>query len=128
MYGDDFLNALDERVLVFDGAMGTQLMARELTTPAFGGDHSTGATRRSSSNRPDVVTEIHDAYLEAGADVIETNSFTASRLKLDEYGLGERIAEINRFAAATRARLRPTASRPASGRASSPARSGRPGC
>jgi 5-methyltetrahydrofolate--homocysteine methyltransferase len=100
MHGNDFLAALDERVLVFDGAMGTQLMARELRPEAFGGNHVHGCNEALVLESPAVVEEIYDAYLEAGADVIETNSFTASRLKLDEYGLGERVADVNRIAAA----------------------------
>jgi 5-methyltetrahydrofolate--homocysteine methyltransferase len=99
MYGDDFLAALRERVLVFDGAMGTQLMARQLRPEAFGGAHYHGCNEALVLESPHVVEEIYDAYLEAGADAIETNSFTASRLKLDEYGLGERVADINRTAA-----------------------------
>jgi len=100
MQGNDFLKALDERVLVFDGAMGTQVMARELRPEAFGGDHYHGCNEALVLETPGVVEEIYDAYLEGGADVIETNSFTASRLKLDEYGLGARVADINRISAA----------------------------
>ncbi len=99
MNGTDFLEALAARVLVFDGAMGTQLMARELRPEAFGGDHYHGCNEALVLETPGVVEEIYGAYLEAGADVIETNSFTASRLKLDEYGLGERVADVNLAAA-----------------------------
>jgi 5-methyltetrahydrofolate--homocysteine methyltransferase len=95
----DYLHALRERVLVFDGAMGTQLMALGLHAEDFGGERYQGCNEALVLTRPEIVRSIHEAYLEAGADVVETNSFTASRLKLDEYGLGDRTAEINRRAA-----------------------------
>jgi 5-methyltetrahydrofolate--homocysteine methyltransferase len=95
----DYLRLLDERVLVFDGAMGTQLMALELSAADFGGERYHGCNEALVLTRPDVIRQIHESYLEAGADVLETDTFTASRLKLDEYGLGERVAEINRNAA-----------------------------
>ena len=94
-----YLAALADRVLVFDGAMGTQIMARELAPEAYGGPALHGCNEAVVLSRPDVVEYIHRAYVEAGADVIETDTFTASRLKLDEYGLGERVGEINRAAA-----------------------------
>ncbi len=93
------MRLLDERVLVFDGAMGTQLMALELTNEDFGGERYHGCNEGLVLTRPDVVRSIHESYLEAGADVVETDTFTASRLKLSEYGLGDRVAEINRDAA-----------------------------
>ncbi|HET6894279.1 MAG TPA: methionine synthase [Candidatus Baltobacteraceae bacterium] len=94
-----YLQLLRERVLVFDGAMGTQLMALELTADDFGGAKYHGCNEALVLSRPDVIQRIHESYLEAGADVVETDTFTASRLKLDEYGLGEKVAEINRDAA-----------------------------
>ncbi len=91
----DYIAALGERVLVYDGAMGTQLMALELTAEDFGGTRYHGCNEALVLTRPDIVRSIHEAYFEAGADVVETDSFTASRLKLDEYGLGEKTYEIN---------------------------------
>ncbi len=96
---DRFLRALDERVLVFDGAMGTELMAMELAAEDYGGAAFHGCNEAIVLARPDLISAIHDRYLAAGADVLETDSFTASRLKLDEYGLGERTGEINLRAA-----------------------------
>ena len=96
---NDYLAALHDRVLVFDGAMGTELMALELTGGDFGGDRYHGCNEALVLSRPDVIRRVHDAYLAAGADVVETDSFTASRLKLDEYGLGAKTADINRDAA-----------------------------
>jgi 5-methyltetrahydrofolate--homocysteine methyltransferase len=92
------LRLLGERVLIFDGAMGTQLMALELSAEDFGGAH--GCNEALVLTRPELVRAIHESYLEAGADVVETDTFTASRLKLDEYALGDRTREINLRAAA----------------------------
>jgi 5-methyltetrahydrofolate--homocysteine methyltransferase len=91
-----YLAALDRRVLVFDGAMGTQLMALELDDAAYGGAAYHGCNEALVLSRPDLIRAIHEAYFEAGADVVETDTFTASRLKLDEYGLGAKVAEVNR--------------------------------
>ncbi|HEX5274319.1 MAG TPA: methionine synthase [Candidatus Rubrimentiphilum sp.] len=95
----DYLQLLGERVLVFDGAMGTQIMDLELTADDFGGVRYQGCNEALVLTRPDIVRDIHEKYLEAGADVLETDTFTASRLKLDEYELGSKVAEVNRTAA-----------------------------
>lgn len=95
----EYLRRLGERVLVFDGAMGTQLMAMELGPDDFGGARYLGCNEALVLSRPDLVQDIHESYLEAGADVLETDTFTASRLKLDEYGLGDRVADVNGNAA-----------------------------
>ena len=93
------MRLLQERVLIYDGAMGTQLMALELSAADFGGDRYLGCYEALVLTRPDAIRAIHTAYLQAGADVVETDSFTASRLKLDEFGLGEKTLEINLRAA-----------------------------
>jgi 5-methyltetrahydrofolate--homocysteine methyltransferase len=93
------LETLADRVLFYDGGMGTQIQARELTAEDFGGKRFEGCNDYLSLTRPDVVEAIHAAYFEAGADGIETNSFQASRLRLEEWGLGERTLEVNRAAA-----------------------------
>ncbi|HTD37940.1 MAG TPA: homocysteine S-methyltransferase family protein, partial [Candidatus Limnocylindrales bacterium] len=95
----DYLSALRERVLLFDGAMGTQLMALHLTDDDFGGPSYHGCNEALVLTRPDLIEQIHRDYFAAGADVVETDSFTASRLKLDEYGLGAKTREINLAAA-----------------------------
>ncbi len=79
--------------------MGTQLMALELGCADFGGERFVGCNEALVLSRPDLIASIHESYLDAGADVVETDTFTASRLKLDEYGLGDRVAEVNRNAA-----------------------------
>lgn len=95
----DYLGLLKQRVLIFDGAMGTQLMALDLQPADFGGERYQGCYEALVLSRPDAIRDIHTAYLKAGADVVETDSFTASRLKLDEFGLGEKTYEINHRAA-----------------------------
>ncbi len=95
----DYLATLRERVVLFDGAMGTQLMALQLTDEDFGGAQYHGCNEALVLTRPDVIERIHRDYFAAGADVVETDSFTASRLKLDEYGLGAKTREINLAAA-----------------------------
>jgi 5-methyltetrahydrofolate--homocysteine methyltransferase len=93
----DFLTALRERVLVFDGAMGTMLHAAELTLDDYQGNE--GCSEILCVTRPDVVRGIHAAYLEAGADVVETNSFGASAIVLGEYDMTDRVIELNQAAA-----------------------------
>jgi len=95
-----YLAALADRVLVFDGAMGTELMELGLTDSDFGGARYHGCNEALVLSRPDLIRRVHDGYLGAGADVVETDSFTASRLKLDEYDLGAKTEEINYNAAA----------------------------
>ncbi len=94
-----YLRELEHRVLVYDGAMGTQLMALELSAADFGGERYLGCNEALILARPDVIASIHEAYLRASADVVETDSFMASRLKLAEYGLDEKTYEINRRSA-----------------------------
>ncbi len=93
------LETLRERVLFFDGGMGTQVQARDLSAADFGGKRWEGCIDYLSLTRPDVVEGIHAAYFDAGADIVETNSFQASRTRLDEWELGARTLELNRAAA-----------------------------
>ncbi|HEX5796550.1 MAG TPA: homocysteine S-methyltransferase family protein, partial [Geminicoccaceae bacterium] len=94
----DFLEALERRVLLFDGAIGTQIQGRELSVEGdFWGQENCSEVLNLS--RPDLVREIHRGYLEAGADALETNSFGGSPVTLAEFDLGARAFEINRRAA-----------------------------
>jgi 5-methyltetrahydrofolate--homocysteine methyltransferase len=95
-----------ERILVIDGAMGTMIQTRQLTEQDFRGerfrDHPhdlRGDNEILVLTRPDVIREIHDAYLAAGADLIETNTFSATRIAQADYGMQELVAELNREAA-----------------------------
>jgi 5-methyltetrahydrofolate--homocysteine methyltransferase len=90
---------LSERVLVLDGAMGTAIQSRHLTADDFGGPHLEGCNENLVLTRPDCILEIHRGYLEAGADIIETNTFGGTSIVLAEYGLEEKVFEINREAA-----------------------------
>lgn len=89
----NFREALERRPLVFDGAMGTQIQRHQLTAAEFGGKE--GANDLLTLTRPDLIEEIHARYFAVGCDVVETNTFGSSRLKLDEYGLGHRTYEVN---------------------------------
>ena len=95
-----FLAALRERVVVFDGAMGTMLQDADLTATDFGGDDLDGCNEVLVRSRPDVVAGIHRAFLEVGVDVIQANTFGGAPWVLDEYGLGDDTEELNRLAAA----------------------------
>src|SRR6516225_11840695 len=86
---------LAERILVLDGAMGTMLQQRHLTAEDFGGAALEGCNENLVATRPDVVLGIHRAYFEAGADMVETDTFGGTPLVLAEYGLADRAHELN---------------------------------
>jgi 5-methyltetrahydrofolate--homocysteine methyltransferase len=87
-------------VVVFDGAMGTSVQACHLGPIDFGGEKLNGCNDYLVITRPEVIEQIHTSFLEAGAEVIETDTFRSNRITLREYGLQDRIVEINRSAAA----------------------------
>jgi 5-methyltetrahydrofolate--homocysteine methyltransferase len=89
---------LRERILVLDGAMGTMLQQENLTAEDFGGPQYEGCNENLVLTSPDVVVGIHRKYLEAGSDIIETNSFGSAPIVLAEYGLGEHARKISRVA------------------------------
>jgi 5-methyltetrahydrofolate--homocysteine methyltransferase len=84
---------LAERVVVADGAMGTMLQASEATVDDFAGYE--GCNEILNVTRPGIVTAVHEAYLEAGADCLTTNSFGANLSNLGEYGIADRIGELS---------------------------------
>src|SRR6476659_833349 len=94
----DFLAATRERVVVFDGGMGATLEQFDLTEEDYGGLEGK-CHEALVLNRPDVIEGVHQSMLDAGAEVLETDTFQGSRLKLDEWGLGEHTLEINTKAA-----------------------------
>jgi 5-methyltetrahydrofolate--homocysteine methyltransferase len=100
-----YLDALNERVLVFDGAMGTSLQKMNLTAKEFGGERFNGCNDYLVISYPQAVEAVHRSFLEVGVDVIETDTFRANRITMKEYGLQERVIEINRTAAALARRL-----------------------
>src|SRR3954462_11861785 len=94
----DYLDAIRSRVVVFDGGMGATLEQFDLTSEDYGG--LPGKCHEALIlHRPDVIEGVHASMVDAGAEVVETDTFQASRLKLDEWGLGEHTLEINRKAA-----------------------------
>src|ERR671933_1567371 len=94
----DFLAATRDRVIVFDGGMGASLEQFDLSLER---DYRLPGRCHEALvlNRPDVVRSLHESMVEAGAEVVETDTFQGSRLKLEEWGLGEHTLEINRKAA-----------------------------
>ncbi|HEY2749572.1 MAG TPA: methionine synthase [Polyangia bacterium] len=113
---------LRDRILVIDGAMGTQIQAAKLGDADFRGERFAAHAHDLKGNgdvlsltRPDVIRAIHDAYLEAGADVIETNTFTATKIAQADYGLEAAVYDMN-LASAQIARASADASTAKSGR------------
>ncbi|MCM3339935.1 methionine synthase [Paenibacillus sp. MER TA 81-3] len=90
---------LQERILILDGAMGTMIQQADLTPDDFGGEHLDGCNEMLVLTRPDVISRIHEQYLEAGADILETNTFGATSVVLAEYDLQDRARELNVAAA-----------------------------
>ncbi|GKV68476.1 methionine synthase [Sporosarcina sp. NCCP-2716] len=87
---------LNKRILVMDGAMGTMLQNADLTADDFGGEAFEGCNEYLNLTKPEVLERIHREYLEAGADIICTNTFGGTPVVLDDYDLGDRAEEINR--------------------------------
>ena len=100
------LQALTERILVLDGAMGTLIQRHELGEADYRGERFADSPRDLKGNndlltlvRPDVIAGIHQAYLDAGADIIETNTFNSTAVSQSDYGLEDLVPELNREAA-----------------------------
>jgi 5-methyltetrahydrofolate--homocysteine methyltransferase len=100
-----YLDALQERVLIFDGAMGTSLQSQQLTVEQFGGERTNGCIDYLVITYPQAVEKVHRSFLEVGVDVIETDTFRANPLTLGEYGLADKVYEINHAAAQLARRL-----------------------
>ncbi|MCP8967117.1 methionine synthase [Ectobacillus ponti] len=91
--------ALEERILILDGAMGTMIQQADLTADDFGGEEYEGCNEYLVVTRPDVIVDIHRAYIEAGSDIIETNTFGATNIVLSDYNLEHLDEELNERAA-----------------------------
>lgn len=89
------LKVAQERILVLDGAMGTAIQSCDLHANDFGGPEYEGCNENLVLTRPDVIQQIHEAHLKAGADIVETNTFGGTPLVLDEYKLSEKTDAIN---------------------------------
>ena len=95
-----YLKAVSERVVVFDGAMGTNLQLANLTADDFGGPELEGCNELLVVSRPDAVDRVHRSFFEVGCDVVETDTFGAFAPVLAEYGQAHRVRELNLAAAA----------------------------
>src|SRR5512137_2912386 len=90
----DFNALLREKVLVFDGATGTHLQGQNLSSDDFGGEQLSGCNEYLALSRPGAVESVHRDYLDAGCDVVETNTFGSNPIVLADYGLGDRAYEV----------------------------------
>ena len=93
-----YLTALSERVLVFDGATGTNLQLMDLGPEDFGGEHLAGCNEVLVATKPDAIDRLHRSFLEVGCDVVETDTFGSFSIVLAEYGLEHRATELSRTA------------------------------
>src|ERR1700759_3897410 len=89
-----YLEAVGERVVIFDGAVGTNLQLRHLGPDDFGGVALEGCNEMLVVTRPDVIADLHRSFLDVGCDVVETNSFGTLPWVLAEYGLAHRTREL----------------------------------
>src|SRR5688500_4280273 len=90
-----YLDALRERVVVYDGATGTNIQMRELTADDFGGPALEGCNEYLVETRPDVIADLHRSFFEVGVDVVETDTFGAFSVVLAEYGLADQAHDLN---------------------------------
>jgi len=95
----NLLEILKERIIVFDGAMGTNLQVQNLSLDDFGGPRFEGCNENLLVTRPDAVEKVHAGFLEVGCDVVETNSFNGTPVDFAEYGIADKAYEMNVLAA-----------------------------
>ncbi|MBK5224524.1 MAG: methionine synthase [Acidimicrobiia bacterium] len=107
-----YIEAVNDRVLVFDGAFGTYMQTMDLTADDFGGAALEGCNEMLVLTRPDLVEQMHRAFLDVGVDVIETATFGAFATPLAEYDVADKAYEINKAAADIARRLADEASTP----------------
>ena len=100
-----YLDAIEQKVLVFDGAMGTSLQVQDLSAEHFGGEQYNGCNDYLVISYPEAVETVHRSFLEVGVDVLETDTFRSNRITMQEYGLQDRVIEINETAAKLARRL-----------------------
>jgi len=94
-----YLDAIRDRVLVYDGAMGTNIQRYNLTADDFGGKSLEGCNDHLVLTRPDVIQAIHESFLAVGCDVVETCTFQSTPRRLEEWGLGDKVRDMNVAAA-----------------------------
>jgi 5-methyltetrahydrofolate--homocysteine methyltransferase len=90
-----FLDTLKNRIVVFDGAMGTNLHAQDLSVDDYGGPQFEGCPEHLLISKPDAVAQVHAGFLQVGCDVVETDSFGSTSIVLAEYGIAEMAYELN---------------------------------
>src|SRR5262245_20250046 len=95
----EFLDALRERVLIFDGAFGTWVQGQHLGPDDFGGASLEGCNEHLALSRPELIARMHREYFEAGVDAVETATFGAFGVVLAEYDIADKTYEINEAAA-----------------------------
>ncbi len=96
---ETFLDVLQKKIIVFDGATGTHLQGQNLSADDFGGEHLNGCNEYLVVSKPSAVENVHRDYLDAGADVVETDSFGGTSIVLAEYGLAPMAYDLNLRAA-----------------------------
>ena len=103
--GSNFLDLLKEKIVVFDGAMGTALQGQNLSLEDWGGANFENCSENLLYTKPEAVEKVHTSFLEVGCDVIETNSFGGSGVVLAEFGIVEKTYDVNKKAAELAKRL-----------------------
>ena len=101
---DEFLAQTRRHILIFDGAFGTEIQARRLSEEDYAGDLALGHDQKGNNDilaltRPDVIADITRAYLDAGSDIVSTNTFSANRISQADYGAEELVEAINHASA-----------------------------
>ena len=95
----EFLDLLKEKIIVFDGAMGTFLQSLNLSIDDWGGPNFENCSENLLYTRPDAIETVHKSFLDVGCDVIETNSFGGSEVVLTEFGIADKTYDVNKKAA-----------------------------
>ncbi len=95
----NFLDLLKEKVVVFDGAMGSNLQSQNLTIEDWGGANFENCSENLLYTKPDAIAQVHLGFLDAGVDVIETNSFGGGEVVLAEFGIADKAYDVNKKAA-----------------------------
>jgi 5-methyltetrahydrofolate--homocysteine methyltransferase len=100
-----FLDLLKEKIVVFDGAMGSNLQGQDLTIEDWGGPNFENCSENLLYTKPEAIEKVHQSFLEIGSDVIETNSFGGGEVVLAEFGIAEKAYEVNKLAASLAKKL-----------------------
>src|ERR1043165_7040935 len=102
---NNFLDLLKEKIVVFDGAMGSNLQGQNLSIEDWGGPNFENCSENLLYTKPEAIEKVHLGFLDIGCDVIETDSFGGSEVVLAEFGIAEKTYDVNRKAAELAKRL-----------------------